>query len=189
MVRTACDAGRGGRRHHDRRQARCPELVSPAFDACGVDEFTAPPYAAVRQAILYAGGAEYGFQEPQEYLHRWAGGLSPVPSGWPGVPGGLAAGSVPDRIGSAGDTAGPHGLCPAVVQTRCGPARHRRPSAGSSSAVPSDGVPSGEGCRPTACASTGAAPRPVAPPGGAPGAGSHAPGKRPVERRVQRRSA
>ena len=28
-----------------------PELVSPAFDAYGVDEFTAPPYAAVRQAI------------------------------------------------------------------------------------------------------------------------------------------
>lgn len=70
VVRTACDAGRGGRRHHDRRQARCPELVSPAFDACGVDEFTAPPYAAVRQAILDAGGAEYGVQDPQEYLIR-----------------------------------------------------------------------------------------------------------------------
>ncbi|MCB5178121.1 DNA primase [Streptomyces antimicrobicus] len=34
-----------------------PELVSPAFDAYGVDEFTAPPYAAVRQAIQDAGGA------------------------------------------------------------------------------------------------------------------------------------
>ncbi|MFE6283616.1 DNA primase [Streptomyces sp. NPDC057877] len=47
-----------------------PELVSPAFDAYGVDEFTAAPYAAVRQAILDAGGAEYGTQDPQEYLVR-----------------------------------------------------------------------------------------------------------------------
>ncbi|MDU0303287.1 DNA primase, partial [Streptomyces sp. PAL114] len=47
-----------------------PELVSPAFDAYGVDEFTASPYAAVRQAILDAGGAEYGVQDPQEYLIR-----------------------------------------------------------------------------------------------------------------------
>ncbi|WP_155058362.1 DNA primase [Streptomyces blattellae] len=47
-----------------------PELVSPAFDAYGVDEFTAPPYAAVRQTILDAGGAEYGIQDPQEYLVR-----------------------------------------------------------------------------------------------------------------------
>ncbi|MEU0439116.1 DNA primase [Streptomyces sp. NPDC006186] len=47
-----------------------PELVSPAFDAYGVDEFTAPPYAAVRQAILDAGGAEWGAQDPQEYLVR-----------------------------------------------------------------------------------------------------------------------
>ncbi|GAB2751765.1 DNA primase [Streptomyces bullii] len=47
-----------------------PELVSPAFDAYGVDEFTAPPYAAVRQAVLDAGGAEYGTQDPQEYLVR-----------------------------------------------------------------------------------------------------------------------
>ncbi|MFC9115510.1 MULTISPECIES: DNA primase [Streptomyces] len=47
-----------------------PELVSPAVDAYGVDEFTAPPYAAVRQAILDAGGAEYGVQDPQEYLIR-----------------------------------------------------------------------------------------------------------------------
>ncbi|MEU3773228.1 DNA primase [Streptomyces sp. NPDC032472] len=37
-----------------------PELVSPAFDAYGVDEFTAPPYAAVRQAIQDAGGAAPG---------------------------------------------------------------------------------------------------------------------------------
>ncbi|MFF9237677.1 DNA primase [Streptomyces sp. NPDC014801] len=47
-----------------------PELVSPAFDAYGVDEFTAPPYAAVRQAILDAGGAEQGVADPQEYLVR-----------------------------------------------------------------------------------------------------------------------
>ncbi|GHF70273.1 DNA primase [Streptomyces griseosporeus] len=47
-----------------------PELVSPAFDAYGVDEFTAPPYAAVRQAILAAGGAEWGARDPQEYLVR-----------------------------------------------------------------------------------------------------------------------
>ncbi|WP_028800996.1 DNA primase [Streptomyces sp. 142MFCol3.1] len=47
-----------------------PELVSPAFDAYGVDEFTAPPYAAVRQAIMEAGGAEYGVQDSQEYLVR-----------------------------------------------------------------------------------------------------------------------
>ncbi|MGW5195918.1 DNA primase [Streptomyces spiralis] len=47
-----------------------PELVSPAFDAYGVDEFTAPPYAAVRQTILDAGGADYGVADPQEYLVR-----------------------------------------------------------------------------------------------------------------------
>ncbi|GHD92434.1 DNA primase [Streptomyces naganishii] len=47
-----------------------PELVSPAFDAYGVDEFTAPPYAAVRQTILEAGGAEHGVGDPQEYLAR-----------------------------------------------------------------------------------------------------------------------
>ncbi|MFE9168056.1 DNA primase [Streptomyces kebangsaanensis] len=47
-----------------------PELVSPAFDAYGVDEFTAPPYAAVRQTILDAGGAEYGVGDSQEYLAR-----------------------------------------------------------------------------------------------------------------------
>lgn len=47
-----------------------PELVSPAFDAYGVDEFTAAPYAAVRQAIMDAGGAEYGTHDSQEYLAR-----------------------------------------------------------------------------------------------------------------------
>ncbi|MFM9612192.1 DNA primase [Streptomyces sp. V2] len=45
-----------------------PELVSPAFDAYGVDEFTCAPYAAVRQAILDAGGAEYGIEDAQDYL-------------------------------------------------------------------------------------------------------------------------
>ncbi|MEU3275658.1 DNA primase [Streptomyces antibioticus] len=47
-----------------------PELVSPAFDAYGVDEFTAAPYAAVRQTVLDAGGAEWGMQDAQEYLVR-----------------------------------------------------------------------------------------------------------------------
>ncbi|MFJ6566399.1 DNA primase [Streptomyces sp. NPDC091292] len=47
-----------------------PELVAPAFDAYGVDEFTAPPYAAVREAIIEAGGVEYGVQDAQEYLVR-----------------------------------------------------------------------------------------------------------------------
>jgi DNA primase len=35
-----------------------PELVSPAFDAYGEDEFTAPPYALVRRVIAEAGGVE-----------------------------------------------------------------------------------------------------------------------------------
>lgn len=47
-----------------------PELVSPAFDAYGVDEFTAPPYAAVRQCVEEAGGAEAGIPESQTYLAR-----------------------------------------------------------------------------------------------------------------------
>ncbi|MFD8007732.1 DNA primase [Streptomyces mirabilis] len=47
-----------------------PELVSPAFDAYGIDEFTAAPYAAVRLAIMESGGAEFGTQDPQEYLVR-----------------------------------------------------------------------------------------------------------------------
>ncbi|MDQ0580864.1 DNA primase [Streptomyces rishiriensis] len=47
-----------------------PELVAPAFDAYGIDEFTAAPYAAVRQAIQDAGGAEYGIKDGQEYLVR-----------------------------------------------------------------------------------------------------------------------
>ncbi|MEU6877168.1 DNA primase [Streptomyces sp. NPDC046712] len=42
-----------------------PELVSPAFDAYGADEFTAPPYAAVRQCIQDAGGATGA---PADYL-------------------------------------------------------------------------------------------------------------------------
>ncbi|MGW3092108.1 DNA primase [Streptomyces sp. NPDC001102] len=47
-----------------------PDLVSPAFDAYGADEFTAAPYAAVREAIMEAGGTEYGTQDPQDYLVR-----------------------------------------------------------------------------------------------------------------------
>ncbi|QEU94543.1 DNA primase [Streptomyces kanamyceticus] len=47
-----------------------PQLVSPAFDAYGMDEFTAPPYAAVRQCVEEAGGAEAGIAEPQAYLGR-----------------------------------------------------------------------------------------------------------------------
>ncbi|MDH6215518.1 DNA primase [Streptomyces pseudovenezuelae] len=47
-----------------------PELVSPAFDAYGIDEFTALPYAAVRQAVMDAGGAQYGLLDAQEYLVR-----------------------------------------------------------------------------------------------------------------------
>ncbi|MCC9309998.1 DNA primase [Kitasatospora sp. RB6PN24] len=37
-----------------------PELVSPAFDQYGEDEFVPPPYAAVRRAIAKAGGTTYG---------------------------------------------------------------------------------------------------------------------------------
>ncbi|MDX3849445.1 DNA primase [Streptomyces sp. AK02-01A] len=47
-----------------------PELVSPAFDAYGADEFTAPPYAMVRQCIDDAGGAEQGVSDSREYLAR-----------------------------------------------------------------------------------------------------------------------
>ncbi|UZK56398.1 DNA primase [Streptomyces drozdowiczii] len=47
-----------------------PELVAPAFDAYGSDEFTAPPYAAVRQCIEEAGGAEQGLADSREYLVR-----------------------------------------------------------------------------------------------------------------------
>ncbi|WP_327729805.1 DNA primase [Streptomyces sp. NBC_00487] len=47
-----------------------PELVAPAFDAYGVDEFTADQYAAVREAIIEAGGVEFGAEDPQEYLVR-----------------------------------------------------------------------------------------------------------------------
>jgi DNA primase len=44
-----------------------PQLVSPAFDAYGEDEFTGPPYAAVRRAIAAAGGVE---QAGDDYLAR-----------------------------------------------------------------------------------------------------------------------
>lgn len=41
-----------------------PELVSPAFDQFGEEEFPAPPYAAVRRAIGKAGGTVYGASLP-----------------------------------------------------------------------------------------------------------------------------
>ncbi|MEU3451723.1 DNA primase [Streptomyces thermolilacinus] len=47
-----------------------PALVSPAFDAYGADEFTAPPYAAVRRTIAEAGGAAQGVDNAPDYLAR-----------------------------------------------------------------------------------------------------------------------
>ncbi|MFI5757055.1 DNA primase [Streptomyces sp. NPDC051569] len=47
-----------------------PELVSPAFDAYGEDEFTAPPYAMVRHCIEEAGGSEQGVSDGRGYLAR-----------------------------------------------------------------------------------------------------------------------
>ncbi|MER8100540.1 DNA primase [Kitasatospora sp. NPDC094016] len=41
-----------------------PDLVSPAFDHYGEDEFPTLPYTAVRQAIAKAGGAAYGATLP-----------------------------------------------------------------------------------------------------------------------------
>ncbi|MEU9132021.1 DNA primase [Kitasatospora sp. NPDC048540] len=41
-----------------------PDLVSPAFDQYGEEEFPTPPYAAVRRAIGSAGGAAYGAALP-----------------------------------------------------------------------------------------------------------------------------
>ncbi|PNE42203.1 MULTISPECIES: DNA primase [Streptomyces] len=46
-----------------------PDLVSPAFDAYGADEFTAPPYTVVRQCIEEAGGASAGSADG-DYLAR-----------------------------------------------------------------------------------------------------------------------
>ncbi|WP_405897624.1 DNA primase [Streptomyces sp. NBC_00727] len=90
-------AGRGGARHQQQVQAppvpsgpalnlrspahrterellklalQRPELVAPAFDAYGSDEFTAPPYTAVRECIAEAGGAEQGLADSREYLVR-----------------------------------------------------------------------------------------------------------------------
>ncbi|AUY51871.1 DNA primase [Streptomyces sp. CB01881] len=37
-----------------------PDLVAPAFDHYGEDEFPTPPYTAVRRAIAQAGGAAHG---------------------------------------------------------------------------------------------------------------------------------
>ncbi|MCM2388549.1 DNA primase [Streptomyces albipurpureus] len=47
-----------------------PELITPAFDAYGVDEFTAPPYAAVRQTIAESGGTEQSLIDASGYLIR-----------------------------------------------------------------------------------------------------------------------
>ncbi|QLE71951.1 DNA primase [Streptomyces rectiverticillatus] len=44
-----------------------PELVAPAFDAYGEDEFTAAPYVAVRRAVEEAGGVTGA---PADYLTR-----------------------------------------------------------------------------------------------------------------------
>ncbi|MCC3773209.1 DNA primase, partial [Streptomyces sp. UNOC14_S4] len=44
-----------------------PELVAPAFDAYGEDEFTAEPYVAVRRAVEQAGGVTYA---ADDYLAR-----------------------------------------------------------------------------------------------------------------------
>ncbi|MEU5419508.1 DNA primase [Streptomyces sp. NPDC020667] len=44
-----------------------PDLVAPAFDAYGEDEFTAAPYVAVRRAIEQAGGVT---DAPGDYLTR-----------------------------------------------------------------------------------------------------------------------
>ncbi|GAA2227549.1 DNA primase [Kitasatospora cystarginea] len=41
-----------------------PDLVSPAFDHYGDDEFPTPPYTAVRRAIRQAGGTAYGASLP-----------------------------------------------------------------------------------------------------------------------------
>ncbi len=41
-----------------------PELVSPAFDNFGEDEFPTAPYTAVRRAVAAAGGAAYGTTVP-----------------------------------------------------------------------------------------------------------------------------
>ncbi|MER0244436.1 DNA primase [Streptomyces sp. HSW2009] len=44
-----------------------PDLVAPAFDAYGADEFTAPPYAVVREVIAEAGGVA---SADKEYVAR-----------------------------------------------------------------------------------------------------------------------
>ncbi len=44
-----------------------PELVAPAFDAYGEDEFTAPPYAVVRRCVEQAGGVT---QAGPDYLTK-----------------------------------------------------------------------------------------------------------------------
>ncbi len=44
-----------------------PQFVAPVFDAYGEDEFTGPPYAVVRRAIVEAGGTE---QADDSFLAR-----------------------------------------------------------------------------------------------------------------------
>ncbi|MEW2068477.1 DNA primase, partial [Streptomyces sp. NPDC007346] len=61
-------ADQGTHQAVDHAALQKPALVSPAFDAYGVDEFTAPPYAAVRRCIEEAGGAERGLGDDREYL-------------------------------------------------------------------------------------------------------------------------
>ncbi|MFC7467952.1 hypothetical protein ACFQVA_10805 [Actinomadura keratinilytica] len=62
------------RLHHRTRTAEArsatPRTRLPAFDAYGSDEFTAAPYAAVREAIEEAGGAELGADLGMDYLTR-----------------------------------------------------------------------------------------------------------------------
>ncbi|GGW89949.1 DNA primase [Streptomyces noursei] len=58
---------RRGERELLKLALQCPYLVAPAFDAYGADEFTAPPYAAVRQCIEKAGGVSTA---DAEYLSR-----------------------------------------------------------------------------------------------------------------------
>ncbi|MGP3969233.1 DNA primase [Streptomyces sp. 6N223] len=47
-----------------------PRLVSPAFDAYGEDEFTAPPYALIRRVIGEAGGCDAAGEDGAAYLRR-----------------------------------------------------------------------------------------------------------------------
>jgi DNA primase len=82
LARWAREGGKGPQRTRQpqaQAQAQWESAPRPAYSGpsltlrnpvYGADEFTAAPYAAVRQAIAEAGGAEYGVQDPQEYLVR-----------------------------------------------------------------------------------------------------------------------